>query len=212
MGKMENFLGGIRILEEVDSPINGKLVVMSDFAWGTYITAEGLTQSGGVAVKIWKTTLKKISKCQNCLILGLGGGGNAKLVRKIWPKAKIVGVEIDPLMIKLGTRYLGLGMNGVDIKIEDAFHFVKKESKKYDLILVDTYIGDEFPQKFESEEFLKLVKKLLTKKGIAIFNRLYYGEKRLLAMQALKKLEKVFPKVEVVYPEANVMFMCSLLE
>ena len=77
---------------------------------------------------------------------------------------------------------------------------------------MDTYVGDEFPRKFESEEFLKLVKKLLSQRGIVIFNRLYYGEKRKEAVKMLKKLEKVFPGVEAVYPEANVMFVCSLVE
>ena len=209
-------------VEEVDSPMNGKLVVMRNFAWGTYIQINKLTQSGGVVKAVWKTTLKKISHqaINHCLILGLGGGSAAQLVRKNWPEAKIVGVEIDPLMIELGAKYLELGTSAVDIKIEDAFRFVKKESKqslplrggKYDLILVDTYVGDEFPRKFESEEFLKLVKKLLSQRGIVIFNRLYYGEKRKEAVKMLKKLEKVFPGVEAVYPEANVMFVCSLVE
>ena len=209
-------------VEEVDSPMNGKLVVMRNFAWGTYIQINKLTQSGGVVKAVWKTTLKKIGHqaINHCLILGLGGGSAAQLVRKNWPEAKIVGVEIDPLMIELGAKYLELGTSAVDIKIEDAFRFVKKESKqslplrggKYDLILVDTYVGDEFPRKFESEDFLKLVKKLLSQRGIVIFNRLYYGEKRKEALKMLKKLEKVFPGVEAVYPEANVMFVCSLVE
>ena len=62
MGKLENFLSGAKILEEVKSPINGKLTVMRDLAWGVHIQADGITQSGGVAEKVWNSSLKKVKK------------------------------------------------------------------------------------------------------------------------------------------------------
>ena len=61
----------------------------------------------------------------------------------------------------------------------------------------------------EKEEFLLSVKKLIREDGRVIFNRLYYGEKRSEAVRFGNKLEKIFKKIEVVYPEANVMFVCS---
>src|SRR3990167_10780762 len=144
MGKMADFLGGMKILEERESRVNSKLTVVRDFAWGCYIQVGGLTQSGGMVKTVWKTTLKKIknSKFQikNCLILGLGGGTNALLFKKYYPDAKIIGIEIDPIFIELGKKYLGLDKIKIEIKIKDAFDFVKKEKKKYDLILVDTYV------------------------------------------------------------------------
>jgi len=70
------------------------------------------------------------------------------------------------------------------------------------------YNGDEYPPQFEEIEFLKLVQKLLSNKGIAIFNRLYYGEKRKLSVKFSKKLSEVFSTNDAIYPEANVMFVC----
>lgn len=201
--------------EEVVSPINGKLVVIKDLAWGTYIKGGGLTQSGGVAEKVWKTALKEIKSqglgVRGSLILGLGGGGAAKLIRKYWPEAKITGIEIDPIMVDLGKKYLGLSEVGVDIKIQDAYQFSQqqvKTSKRYDLVLVDMYIGDKVPEKFETRKFLKLTAGLLTKEGKAIFNRLYYDEKKKEAEKLLLELKKVFPKITSIRPEANIMFIC----
>jgi spermidine synthase len=74
---------------------------------------------------------------------------------------------------------------------------------------VDTYVGDKFPAKFESAKFLELVLKLISPKGIAVFNRLYYGEKRKEAEEFHRKLIHIFKKVRPVYPEANVMYVCS---
>ena len=55
-----DFLAGKKVLEEIESPINGKLQVIRDLAWGTYVVGGGLTQSGGILEKIWNNTLKEI--------------------------------------------------------------------------------------------------------------------------------------------------------
>lgn len=212
---LNELLGGTTYLESVVSPINGKLTVVKDLAWGVHIMGGngGLTQSGGVAEMIWKTPLTKLKRAGasvgSCLILGLGGGGIAKLVRKGWPKAKITGVDIDHVIVELGKKYMSLDKYKVEIVIQDAEKYLaKSKESRFDLICVDTYQGDEFPAKFEEPKFMKLVKSHFTADGVAVFNRLYYGEKRPLATKFGEKLEKVFGSVEVIYPEANVMFVC----
>jgi len=216
MNKIGDFLTGTKILEEAESPINGKITVLKSLAFGIHFQAGGLTQSGGMVYEVWKTTLKKIKNqkfnIKNCLILGLGGGSAALLVRRFWPIAEITGVDIDPVMIELGKKYLNL--DGIRAKaIEaDAAEYCEQEAKgqgKYDLILVDIYVGDESPKHVQTEEFVGSLKALLDKEGIAVFNRLYYGEKRPEAVKFGKKLEKIFSNVSPVYPEANVMFVCS---
>jgi len=213
-----NLFSGPKVLEEKKSKINGEIKVVKMLGIGTYIQVEGLTQSGGVVINVWRHTLHKIKK-QNaeigsCLILGLGGGSAAKLVHKYWPEAKITGVDIDPIIIEMGKKYLGLDKLNLNIQIEDAEKFTVKEiknKKKYDLILIDMYVGYEVPKKFESKKFIKTIKQLLNKKGIAVFNRLYFNNKRPLAIKFAKKIETIFPKVEYVYPEANLMLVCKKL-
>jgi len=205
-----NILEGRIAVEKRKSKFNGELTVVKDIFYGTYIMGGGLPQSGGLAEIIWKNTLSKIKKTnsdiKSCLILGLGGGGIAKIARKNWPEVKITGVDIDPVIVELGKKYLKLGKQNVEIKIQDVNKF--KTSKKYDLVCVDTYQGDQFPKEFATVEFAKKVKKLLSKNGVAVFNRLYGPEDRRIAHEHEKKLEKVFASVERNYPEANVMFVC----
>lgn len=215
MGYNYFMFDGSKILETRKSSFNGKIQVVKSLGFGTYIQVEGLTQSGGVVRDIWKTTLTKLKKdkisVSNCLILGLGGGSVAKLVKKNFSGAKITGVDIDPNMVELGKKYLGLGKIDMKIEIGDAYKYakiLKGKNKKFDLIIIDIYQGDKYPEKFESGKFLKLIYKLLTENGIAIFNRLYWDEKRKLAHKFLKKLNNVFGDVLPFYPEANVMFLC----
>lgn len=209
---LKNLLLGTKILAERKSKFNGEIKIIRNLAFGTYLQAGGITQSGGVVKNIWKSTLKEINKknkvIKNCLILGLGGGTLVKLIKENWPKAKITGVDIDPVMIELGKKYLGL--EKVKVEIADAYNWIIKNKKKdFDLIIVDIYQGREFPKKFEEEKFLKLLIRLLSENGLTIFNRLYYGEKRSEAIKFGKKLEKIFLKVTYFYPEANLMFFCQ---
>ena len=206
---------GTKILEERQSKFNGHLRVLKTLGLGIYIQANGLTQSGGIVESIWKSTLNKIRdsgfKIQDVLILGLGGGTVAKLIKKHWSDSKITGIEIDPLMVDLGGKYLGLNQMGAEIKIADALDFVSAHSLlpvRYDLIVVDLYNGDKYPKKFETENYIRLVRTVLASGGVVIFNRLYYSEKRSDAVKFGLKLQKIFKEVEYFYPEANLMFFC----
>lgn len=208
-------LPGIKVLEEITSPINGKLEVVRDIFFGIYIKGGGLPQSGGLALKIWVRPLKKVKKLkpevENILILGLGGGGIVKKIRSFWPDSKITGVEIDPIMIDLGKRYLDLNDEDLDIQKIDAMRFVGnsiKEKKKYDVVLVDMYIKDQVPKKFDNTEFARSIKKILKNNGIAVFNRLSGGRKEEVN-EFHQKLKKVFPEIQRVFPEANIMFICN---
>jgi spermidine synthase len=196
---------GTKILEERKSKYNGDLRVVRSLGLGTYIQADGLTQSGGIVETFWNQTLRKIKKSKhqinNVLVLGLGGGSVVKLIKKYWSEAEITGVDIDPEIVELGKKYLGLNEDDLEIKIGDA---VKFTGKKYDLVIVDLYNGYEFPKKFEEESFLKS----LTKNNLVVINRLYFGDKRPLAVKFGLKLQKIFRRVEYYYPEANLMFIC----
>ncbi len=212
------FILGNKVLAKYDSPINGKVEVIKTIAWGTYVQVGGLTQSGGVVYDVWKTTLKKVKgkrqEVKNCLILGLAGGSAARLVRQHWQEAEITGVDIDPIMIEAGKNFLGLDEIGVNTIEADAEVFLsdhrKRKTDYYDLILIDMYVGTEVPKKFENAKFIKSVKKLLSKNGVAVFNRLYYGEKKKKAHEFMHLLSEEFDIVDPVYPQANVMYVCSL--
>lgn len=216
MSSLAHFLMGTKVAEVRTSKFNGEIQVIKSIAFGTYLQVGGLTQSGGVVIDVWRTSIKKVKsfkkRVKKCLVVGFGGGSAARLVNKYWPEAQIVGVDIDQEMVDLGKKYLKLDKIGAEVVVGDGVAFVKKlagKNSQFDLVLVDTYAGDEFPAKFESDEFLRLIKKVLPKDGVVVFNRLYYGEKRPLAVKFGTKLKKYFSEVLWVYPEANVMFVCK---
>lgn len=185
--------------------ISGEIIVKEQFGQYT-LQVQNLTQSGGIIKGVWQKPLKKINKANHVLILGLGGGTVVQLIKERFPEAKITGIEIDKEIIKIGKKYFGLKeSNYLEIINEDAIKWAKQsKGNKFDLILVDLYVGGEFPQKAMSDEFLKKLKKLLSKDGIVLFNWLKNKDEKKLK----EKLEKIF-KVKIIETRTNFFFLCS---
>ena len=208
--KIKSFLGK-QLIEKVNSPISGEVRIFEVLGRPSMVVG-GLEQSGAFIGGIWKKALKKLQNSKtpklqisDVLILGLGGGTVAKLVNKFWPDAKIVGLEIDPVVIELGKKYFALDkIPNLEIITADACEWTGRE-KSFDLVLVDLYVGDQVPEKAKTQEFLKRVKQLLTPGGFAIFNRLFYKEKKKETEVFIKKLEKIFPRFSFVRTPSNLL-------
>jgi spermidine synthase len=208
---------GYLVLEKVESKINGQVEVREDFFGKKSLLVGGISQSGHSVEKLWQKPLKIVTSHQSpvtsVLILGLGAGSVAKVIHNFFPKAKMTGVEIDPIMIKLGKKYFNLStVKNLEIKIADAISLVTNHRSpvtNYDLIFVDLYVGDEVPEKANTDEFIRSVKQLFSPSGTAIFNRLYYGEKKKEAEEFKTKLKKVFSKVEPLRIDVSIFFLCQ---
>lgn len=203
------------LVETADSPINGKIEVVRDKDDKNVLLVNGVIQSGGRMEEIWRQAFEEITNYEfsNCLILGLGAGSAAKLISGKWPKAKIIGIEIDSKIVELGKKYFGLGkIKNLEIVTADAISVINHEPYmicKYDLVIVDLFIGAEVPYGEEKEEFLKSVKNILSDKGIAILNRFYTPEEQQRTDYFRKKLENHFRKTEERNILKNKLFFCQ---
>ncbi|MFA9191629.1 fused MFS/spermidine synthase [Flavobacterium sp. FZUC8N2.13] len=133
--------------------------------------------SYGSLQRILKLGLKnigfaKIKKMDHILILGVAGGSVIKtLVNDIPFKGKITGVEIDSEIIKMANQYFKLNeIPQLQIIIDDAFEFVLKTTKKYDLIVVDIFQDTKMPNFLFESFFIDRICFLLNSKGFILFN------------------------------------------
>lgn len=222
---LDKILKGYVVLEITESPINEKIEVREDILGRRTLVAGGLAQSGKEVKRIWQKAIKQVqtinlprgkagNKVQRCLILGLGAGTVAKLISRRLPDAKITGIEIDPEIIKLGKKYFGLdSIKNLEIKIGDAISVVSngtmKQCNNYDLILVDLYLGDEYPPKAEDQSFFKSIKCQLSKDGLIVVNRLYYHmSDKQQTDEFGKKLKGIFNRIEEAEISWNKFFFC----
>ncbi len=203
---------GPKVIEEFDSKYSGKLFVKSD--WGNkYVTTGYLTQSGGLINDLWNPIIKNLSKrytinAKTWLVLGLATGTVAKLINKKFKGAKIVGVEIDPVMIDIGKRYFELDkIQNLKIVNQDAKRYVLNTEEKFDLILVDLYLGDQPPDFLYSPKYLKKLREI---GKTVIINHLFYDEdKKAKAQELIKSLDKYFSNITLHHEITNLMIICE---
>lgn len=197
-----------RTVYKTKSKISGSIKIEEQLGKHT-LHVGGLIQSGGFVKGIWKKAFQQVQEklsVSNCLVLGLGGGTVVQLIKSRYPEARIISVEIDPEIIKVGKKFFELdGIDKLEIINDDAIKWVDDYQKnKFDLVLVDLYIGREFTQKVASEKFLRNLKKLLSEKGIVIFNRLISPNEDLEGFE--EKLKKYFSFLKTMETHTNLLF------
>lgn len=75
------------------------------------------------------------------LLLGLGAGSVASVVRLLDPGARIVGIERDHDVLRLARRHFGLDRLGVEVVTDDVFHYLRHARGRFDLIVEDIFVG-----------------------------------------------------------------------
>lgn len=200
-----------KILGNFDSKINGKINIVESRG-NKIIYVRGAEQSGGTIPGMWQKALSKLKtrnlKPETCLLLGLGGGDVVRIIRKIYPDMKITAVDIDPVMIKIAKVYYKI-LNSRTLKIvkNDALYYLLINKKKFDLIIVDLFIGFKNPDKFRTTDFLLKLKKSLNPNGIVIYNSQYSAENSWEFENFFKTCVAVFNRCEIIvsYPFSRIL-------
>lgn len=78
---------------------------------------------------------------RSILLLGLGGGSAARVVRALAPAARIVGVELDAEVVATARRWFDLDALHVEVVIADAQDFLAHGRDRFDAVLDDVFIG-----------------------------------------------------------------------
>jgi spermidine synthase len=82
------------------------------------------------------------SRRDRVLILGLGGGSAARVVRALAPRARITGVEIDAKVVRAARRWFDLDGLGVEVVKGDARRYLERTRRRFDVILDDVFVGN----------------------------------------------------------------------
>ena len=201
-------------VKEGRSPINGLYKVVMWLNRPRLIIGN-MVQSGGAVRKIWNKAVhalkEKNIKVSRALIIGLGCGDAAFEIQNHYRRAKITGVEIDSHVVEMARCYFDLAtVKNLNISIADGAKYVAKLSlgkriAKFDLIIVDAYLGNTMPKSFRSKNFFKQLTKLLTHDGVVIYNHLFYDQYKNEAEKFIKEMETAFGKVTLVRAEQNLL-------
>jgi SAM-dependent methyltransferase len=75
------------------------------------------------------------------LVLGLGGGSAARLVRRLAPGARIVGVERSGEVLRAARRWFDLDALGIEVVRDDARRYLERGRERFDVVIEDVFVG-----------------------------------------------------------------------
>lgn len=138
----------------------------------TIVTYKGSGKSYFEYVDMISRITKDSSLKKNALVLGLGGGSVANVLLE--NGCRVQAVELDARMAFVAKDYFGLSED-VDVRVDDARHFVayskgKDPEKKYDVIVLDAFVGEVNPHHLFTQEFFSLIRSVLSDSGIFFIN------------------------------------------
>jgi spermidine synthase len=152
---------------------------------------------------------------RNVLLVGGGISGTAKEILK-YNVTRVDYVELDPLILEFGRKYLPGNLAGSRLRIlnADGRLFVKQTGEKYDVVIVDLPDPSTVQlNRFFTVEFLAEVKRALAPRGVVSFALGHYEnyvspELALMLASAGRSLRQVFPNMLVI-PGGRVFFLAS---
>lgn len=172
--------------------------------YGQYkLLVNGSRQSGMYIQKLWREALKNLAitpdlPIHSILVLGVAGGTVIHELHELYPQARITGVDIDEVMLQIGKKYFRLDkIPRLSLKNANAEEFISKAvyvKEKYDLIVIDLFIGRNIPDFVAQKEFLQKIKTLISPSGTLLINylrELAYAEKSEELLFTLKSLFSV---------------------
>jgi spermidine synthase len=146
-----------------------------------------------------------LMEAEKTLILG-NGAGTSMMQTAHFFNTKIDGVEIDPLLTRLGQTYFGLELNTQSrVFHEDARVFMNNLNHKYDIIYVDIYAGGPWiPFHVATANFYQLAKTALSRSGVVAINLPYFSIDTKLGDYFFDTIKSVF--TESVYRSGNMVY------
>lgn len=119
----------------------GARTLRVDGTWASwYRPGEALTGSVWDALALPLAWLPPTRR-RSVLVLGLGGGSAARLVRQLAPRSRIVGVETSAEVIEAARRWFDLDALDVEVVHGCARQQLRRSRATYDVIIEDVFVG-----------------------------------------------------------------------
>lgn len=131
------------------------------------------------------------------LVLGLGSGGVSRVLRDAVPGVEVDLVDIDPAVHDVARAHMLFEEGpGVRVHIDDGRRFLRDDGPSWDLIYLDTYIGNAVPFHLTTEEFLTEAKARLAPGGVVALN-LAGSPRHPFARALLRTLQQSFRQLHL---------------
>lgn len=166
------------------------------------LTTEDAIYSDGSRYRPLVAAFKKIKpalpRIKTALMLGTGIGSGVQILGSMGCRPSFTLIEKDPVILQLAREILGdSGQQYTYNAIAaDAAVYIQQCDNRYDLLVVDIFIGQEVPGFVTTTEFLKKCLRCINTEGIFVLNYISANEKEWAGI--IRLISGVFPMHEVI--------------
>src|SRR5688572_16741378 len=143
---------------------------------------------------------------KSLLMMGLGGGTSLRTLRHLLPDLEITAVEIDGEMISLAREFMGLDAIGANIVTGDAYAWLTKNRRKFDVIFDDVYgvaFGDVLRPGIYTPQLLAALRRSMAQDGVFAANLVIGKGHRKMQTAFRHFFREQFPEVRSITTEAS---------
>lgn len=176
--------------------VNGKLVLDSKHTNYSFGSLQRILRKG--LLEIGK---EKIASMEEILVLGVAGGSVIDtLIKEFKVSGTITGVELDEKIIQLSKLFFGLdSYQNFNLINHEAFEFILRTKKKYDLIIIDIFLDTHMPGFLFETFFQHRLVEVLNPEGYILFNSMILKKEDEIRNETYKIAWNSFPvKVQVL--------------
>jgi spermidine synthase len=122
-------------------------------------------------VRVAALAFAQVENPRRALMIGLGGGAFARVVRRHFPEVVLDAVDIDPVVVKVAQSHFGVKNDArTRLFVGDGDAHIRQNPGPWDLIFVDAYTGEDIPAHLATSEFFARVRQRLAPGGVAVMN------------------------------------------
>lgn len=146
----------------------------------------------------------------NFLCIGLGVG--VVPMQLVQDGAQVEVVEINPAVVPLAERFFDFEPNAVRIHVGDGRFFLQTATNRYDVVVLDAFLGESPPSHLMTRESFASVRRCLKPDGLLVMNTFgdFDGGRDFLLASIEQTLGSVFPSTRIhAASDGNVFFVAS---
>ncbi|MEC8099577.1 MAG: polyamine aminopropyltransferase [Pseudomonadota bacterium] len=186
-----------------------RIQIFDTYIYGRILVLDGIIQitekdEAAYSEMLVHPAMQILDNPKEILIIGGGDGAVAEEILKYKFIKNIDLVDIDEEVINLSKKYFkkinknSLINKKIKLHYEDAYKFILKSEKKYDLIIADRPDPVGAGKSLFKERFYKNINFVLNEKGLAVFQSgvTFFQEKEI--KEVMKHVRKFFKKSGII--------------
>jgi spermidine synthase len=120
--------------------------------------------------------------------------------------------EINPAVVPVAKEFFGCRPEKFRLTIGDGRQFVNRCTNRYDVVVLDAFLGDSSPSHLMSREAFESIRRLLNTNGTLVINSFadFKADRDFFGASLEKTLKSVFRNVRIhTAPRGNVFYVAS---